>query len=108
MTPAQLQEAQAAARQISVSPALLDYLQALLEATRGGQWFAEGLSPRAGLAWLRAARAKALLAGRSHVSPDDLQSVAVQVLAHRLHTRAGSGRGSVEQVRALIEAVPLP
>ena len=108
MSPAQLQQAQAAARQVTASPALLDYLQALLEATRGGQWFAEGLSPRAGLGWLRAARAKALLAGRAHVSPDDVQAVAVQVLAHRLHTRAGSGRGSAEQVRALIDAVPLP
>jgi MoxR-like ATPase len=87
---------------------LLDYLQALLDATRSGQWFVEGLSPRAGLAWLRAARAKALLAGRSHVSPEDLQAVAVQVLAHRLRARSGSGRGAAEQVRALVEAVALP
>ncbi|MFO1251716.1 MAG: AAA family ATPase [Inhella sp.] len=108
MSPTQLQAAQALARGLHVSPALLDYLQSLLDATRSGQWFVEGLSPRAGLAWLRAARAKALLAGRAHVSPEDLQSVAVQVLAHRLKARAGSGRGSVEQVRALIEAVPLP
>jgi len=108
MTPAQLQQAQAEARAIPVSPALLDYLQALLEATRNGHWFVEGLSPRAGLAWLRAARAKALLAGRGHVSPEDLQATAVQVLAHRLRPRAGSGRGSTEQVRAMIEAVPLP
>jgi MoxR-like ATPase len=108
MTAAQLQQAQAAAKALHISPALLDYVQLLLEATRGGQWFAEGLSPRAGLAWLRAARAKALLAGRSHVSPDDVQSSAVQVLAHRMKPRAGSGRGSAEQVRAMIEALPLP
>jgi MoxR-like ATPase len=108
MSPEQLLLAQAAARQVPASPALLDYLQALLEATRGGQWFAEGLSPRAGLAWLRAARAKALLAGRGHVSPDDVQAVAVPVLAHRLRARAGSWRGSAEQVRALIDAIPLP
>ncbi len=108
MSPLQLQQAQEAARAIHASAALLDYLQALLEATRSGQWFVEGLSPRAGLAWLRAARAKALLAGRSHVSPEDLQTSGVQVLAHRLRARAGSGRGSAEQVRAMIEAVPLP
>jgi MoxR-like ATPase len=108
MSPDQLMAAQQAARGITASAALLDYLQLLLEATRSGQWFVEGLSPRAGLAWLRAARAKALLAGRGHVSPEDLQAVAVQVLAHRLTARSGSGRGSVEQVRALIEAVPLP
>jgi MoxR-like ATPase len=108
MTPEQLQAAQAEARAIPVSPALLDYLQLLLEATRNGHWFVEGLSPRAGQAWLRAARAKALLAGRGHVSPEDLQAVAVQVLAHRLRARAGSGRGSAEQVRAMVEAIPLP
>ncbi|MBB5206132.1 MoxR-like ATPase [Inhella inkyongensis] len=108
MSPTQLQATQAAARALHVSPALLDYLQLLLDATRNGHWFVEGLSPRAGLAWLRAARAKALLAGRPHVSPEDLQSCAVQVLAHRLRARAGAGRGSAEQVRAMIESVALP
>jgi MoxR-like ATPase len=108
MLPAQLQAAQQAARSIAVSPALLDYLQALLEATRNGHWFVEGLSPRAGLAWLRAAKAKALMAGRAHVSPEDLQATAVLVLAHRLRARSGSGRGSAEQVRAMVEALPLP
>lgn len=108
MSSAQLIDIQQAARAITVSPALLDYLQLLLEATRSGQWFAEGLSPRAGLAWLRAARAKALLAGRGHVSPEDLQACAVQVLAHRLRARAGSGRGSAEQVRAMVEGIALP
>jgi MoxR-like ATPase len=108
MVPAQLMAAQQQARQIPASSALLDYLQLLLEATRSGQWFAEGLSPRAGLAWLRAARARALLAGRGHVSPDDLQACAVQVLAHRLRPRAGAGRGSAEQVRAMVEAIALP
>lgn len=108
MVPAQLMAAQQQARQIPASAALLDYLQLLLEATRNGQWFAEGLSPRAGLAWLRAARARALLAGRTHVSPDDLQACAVQVLAHRLRPRSGAGRGSAEQVRAMVEAIALP
>jgi MoxR-like ATPase len=108
MVPAQLMAAQQQARQIPASAALLDYLQLLLEATRSGQWFVEGLSPRAGLAWLRAARARALLAGRTHVSPDDLQACAVQVLAHRLRPRAGAGRGSAEQVRAMVEAIALP
>jgi MoxR-like ATPase len=108
MLPAQLQAAQQAARSIAVSPALLDYLQALLEATRNGHWFVEGLSPRAGLAWLRAAKAKALMAGRAHVSPEDLQATAALVLAHRLRARSGSGRGSAEQVRAMVEALPLP
>ncbi|MBH9552820.1 AAA family ATPase [Inhella gelatinilytica] len=108
MQAPQLLAAQVQAREVIASPALLDYLQALIDATRNGQWFVEGLSPRAGLAWLRVGRAKALLAGRGHVSPDDLQATAVQVLAHRLRPRAAAGRGAVEQVRAFIESVPLP
>ena len=108
MTPEQLLQAQAAVRQVHASPALLDYLQALLAATRSGQWFVEGLSPRAGLGVLRAARARALLDGRDYVSPDDLQSILPQTMAHRLRPKAGAGRGAREQVRAMVEAIPLP
>jgi MoxR-like ATPase len=90
------------------APPLLDYLQALLAATRSGQWFVEGLSPRAGLAVLRAARARALLQGRDYVSPDDVQAILPQTIAHRLQPRAGAGRGAREQVRAMIEATALP
>ncbi len=108
MRPAELLQAQAAVRAIKAAPALLDYLQALLTATRSGQWFAEGLSPRAGLAVLRAARARALLDQRDYVSPDDVQAILPQTIAHRLRPRAGAGRGAREQVRAMIEAIPLP
>ena len=95
-------------RTIHAAPALLDYLQALIAATRSGQWFNEGLSPRAGLGVLRAARARALLDGRDFVSPEDIQSILPQTIAHRLRPRAGAGRGPREQVRAMIEAIPLP
>ena len=88
--------------------ALLDYLQALIAATRSGEWFAEGLSPRAALAVLRAAKAHALIGGRGHVAPDDVQAILAQAIAHRLVPVAGAGRGSVEQVRAMVEAVQLP
>ena len=108
MSPAELLAAQAAVRQVQAAPALLDYLQALLAATRSGQWFVEGLSPRAGLAVLRAARARALLDQRDYVSPDDLQAILPQTIAHRLSPRAGAGRGAREQVLAMIEAIPLP
>lgn len=108
MTPAELLQAQAAVREIHAAAPLLDYLQALLAATRSGQWFVEGLSPRAGLAVLRAARACALLDQRDYVSPDDIQAILSQTIAHRLRPRAGAGRGAREQVRAMIEAVPLP
>jgi MoxR-like ATPase len=108
MNPEQLLAAQAAVRGIHASPALLDYLQALLGATRSGQWFVEGLSPRAGLGVLRAARARALLDERDYVSPDDVQSILPQTIAHRLRPKAGSGRGAREQVRAMIESIPIP
>jgi MoxR-like ATPase len=108
MTPALLTSAQALVHGVHAAEALLDYLQALIAATRSGQWFAEGLSPRAGIAWLRAARARALMARRDYVAPDDLQAVATQTIAHRLVPVAGAGRGRVEQVRAMLESVALP
>jgi MoxR-like ATPase len=108
MTPAQLIAAQQEVLKVHVSDALLDYLQALIAATRSGAWFVDGLSPRAGIAVLRAAKARALLAQRDYVAPDDLQAILPQTVAHRLVPIAGSGRGAREQVRAMIEAVPLP
>jgi MoxR-like ATPase len=57
---------------------------------------------------LRAAKARALLAQRDYVAPDDVQDVLVQTIAHRLVPVAGAGRGRVEQVRAMVEAVALP
>ena len=74
----------AAVRKVHVSDSLLDYLQALIAATRSGHWFSEGLSPRAGIGVLRLARARALLAERDFVSPDDLQAILPQAIAHRL------------------------
>ncbi len=107
MNPAELMEAQQAVFGIHVSDALLDYLQALIAATRSGQWFVEGLSPRAGIAILRAARARALLGQRDYVAPDDVQAILPQTVAHRLTPVGDAGRGAVEQVRAMLEAVPL-
>ena len=107
MGAAELQAAQAAVQQVHAAPALLDYLQALIAATRDGRWFVQGLSPRAALGLLRAARARALLAGRDHVIPEDLQALAVPVLAHRLQPRPGAGRSRAAQVQAMIEAVGL-
>jgi len=108
MTPDDLVAAQRAVLAVHASGALLDYLQALLAATRGGAWFVEGLSPRAGIAVLRAAKAHALLGERDYVAPDDIQAILAQTVAHRLMPLAGAGRGRLEQVRAMMEAVPLP
>ncbi len=108
MQPQQLVEAQRAVLAVHASETLLDYLQALIAATRSGRWFVDGLSPRAGIGVLRAARARALLARRDYVAPDDVQDVLPQTVAHRLVPVAGAGRGAVEQVRAMLEAVRLP
>ena len=108
MSPGQLIDAMAEVRKVHVSEPLLDYLQALIAATRSGHWFAEGLSPRAALGVLRLARARALVAQRDFVSPDDIQAILPQAVAHRLRPIAGSGRGRREQVRAMIESVALP
>jgi MoxR-like ATPase len=108
MSPQDLAAVQRAVMEVHVSDALLDYLQALISATRSGRWFVEGLSPRAGIAVLRAARARALLDARDYVAPDDIQAILPQTIAHRLVPVAGAGRGRREQVRAMIEAVALP
>jgi MoxR-like ATPase len=108
MTPAELMEIMAEVRRVHASEPLLDYLQALIAATRAGHWFVEGLSPRAGIGVLRLARARALIAQRDFVSPDDVQAILPQAIAHRLVPVPGAGRGRREQVRAMIESVALP
>ena len=71
-------------RNVLASPALLDYLQALLTASRRHPDVRAGLSPRAGLALLGCARAWALLHGRGYAIPEDVQAVFVAVAAHRM------------------------
>jgi MoxR-like ATPase len=99
---------QQAVMAVHTADPLLDYVQDLITATRSGRWFLQGLSPRAGIALLRAAKAQALLSGRDYVAPDDVQAVLPQTVAHRMVPVGDSGRGAEEQVRAMMQAVPLP
>ncbi|MCK9382166.1 MAG: AAA family ATPase [Sulfuritalea sp.] len=109
ITPQQLIELQGKARAVYASPALIDYVQSLAAHTRTEARWQAGLSPRAGLALLAVARAWALLDGRSHVLPEDVQAVLPGVIAHRLRPADDSVRTEVGAVAAaLIEAVPLP
>jgi MoxR-like ATPase len=108
LTTPELKALQQQVLAIHAAPPLLDYLQDLIAATRNGRWFVQGLSPRAGLAVLRAAKAQALISGRDYVAPDDVQAILPQTTAHRLVPVANAGRGALEQVRAMLEAVPLP
>lgn len=107
--PSDLLAAQAQVAQQFVSPALLDYVQALLAATRTGH-FVEGLSPRAGLALLSAARAWAWLDGRKHVIPEDVQNVLPAVAGHRLRgaERGGKVIAGRELVAQLLSTVRVP
>lgn len=91
MQPEELAHAQEALREIHVSAALVDYVQALVHASRQSGLFAEGLSPRASIALLQASRAWAALEGRNHVIPEDVQAVLVPVAAHRLRPMKSTG-----------------
>jgi MoxR-like ATPase len=99
-----LQE-QAAA--VHASPALLDYLQALIEATRSSPHFINGLSPRAALSLLAAARAWAFVDGRNSVLPEDVQAVLPGVACHRLRLARSGAQARSDDVLALIHAVPV-
>ena len=107
LNAADLAELQAAVARVHVAEPLLDYVQDLVAATRSGRWFLQGLSPRAAIALMRAARAQALVAGRDYVAPDDVQAVLPQCVAHRMIPVSDAGRGAVEQVRAMIDEIEL-
>jgi MoxR-like ATPase len=89
---------------IHVAPALLDYVQALIAHTRRAPGLNAGLSPRAGIGLLRAARAWALICGRSAVIPEHVQAIFPAVVEHRVRQR---GSDAVAVTR-LLEAVPVP
>lgn len=108
LSPGELQVLQQQVQAIHAAEPLMNYLQDLIAASRNGKWFVQGLSPRAGIAVLRAAKAQALLQGRDYVAPDDIQAILPQTIAHRLIPVGDAGRGAVEQVRAMVDAVPLP
>ena len=110
MQPAELLAAQQALGTIHASSALIDYVQALAQASRQNGLFAEGLSPRAAIALLRAARAWAALEGRDHVVPEDVQAVLVPVCAHRLRplkSAHGVAVASRDLVLQLQQSVPV-
>ncbi len=108
LVPHDLLDLQQQVQQVHAAEPLINYLQDLIAATRSGRWFLQGLSPRAGIAIMRAAKAQAFLKQRDYVAPDDIAAVLPQTAAHRLIPVSDAGRGSVEQVRAMLDAVALP
>ncbi len=94
--------------QVHVADALLDYVQALLAFSRSCGRFQNGLSPRAGLALLRSARAWAFLGGCDEVLPEDVQTVLPAVVNHRLQPALEDSGTAAGGARVLLESVPVP
>jgi MoxR-like ATPase len=105
LSTAELMQMMLLVEKVHASADLIDYVQRLLGYSRQGGLFVAGLSPRAGLGLLRAARAWALLAGRDYVTPEDVQVVLGPVTAHRLQGSVGGTTAASTQ--QLLEAVPV-
>jgi MoxR-like ATPase len=99
-----LEKLQHAVLGVHVAPALLDYVQALVAHTRSRSGEGHGLSPRAAIGLLRAARAWALIEGRDAVTPEHVQAVLPAILEHRVKQRDGGPAA----VARLLETVPIP
>lgn len=108
LTPGEFGEQQRAVREVHVADALLDYLQALIAASRADGRFVAGLSPRAGLGLLRAAQAWAYLEGRDFVQPEDVQAVLPALVAHRLFPAVGVSRPDEDWAARILLEVAIP
>ena len=113
LAPAEVLRLQRAAEGVRVEEALVDYLLALVEATRRCDALALGVSPRASLALYRAAQAHAYLDGRGYCVPDDVKRLAVPVFAHRVIPRGrweggAEGEGAEAILTMLVEQTPIP
>ncbi len=103
LRPAQIVSLRKATTEVLASSALIEYVQNLLDASRKHAEIRVGLSPRAGLAILAAARAHALLSGRSFAVPEDVQAVFPHIAAHRLSLGSSARSNRGELVSQLIE-----
>lgn len=108
ITPNQLLELQSIVEKVHMSPALLNYVLLLIRSSRLSPWFISGLSPRAGLALQRCARAWAFLQGRDHVLPEDVQQILPCVAAHRLQINPEHLDKNIDElIDLLIKQVPV-
>jgi MoxR-like ATPase len=109
LSAAELLALQRQVLEVHMAAPLLDYVQALIAATRTRADLRIGLSPRAGQGLVSAARAWALLAGRDAVQPEDVQAVLPAIVGHRLETREAHSSGARQDLgRELLETVPVP
>ncbi|MCC7257220.1 MAG: AAA family ATPase [Gammaproteobacteria bacterium] len=105
---AELAELQAAARHVQVTDAVLDYVQALVRFTRESPQFELGLSPRAAVDLVTAARCWALVNGHPGVYPEDVQAVFPAVAGHRLQRHAELALQGTDAARHVLGEVPIP
>jgi MoxR-like ATPase len=111
ISPAELRAMQEAAEEVHVDSSIVEYIVALVAATRERHRVQVGSSPRGSLAVLKLARARAVLNGRDFVTPDDVKGVAGPALAHRLILKPEMWVQDVSDsdvVRECLEAVPVP
>jgi len=111
MDTRQVMELQQAVRQVAVSEPVLDYIVALVHATRNSDALEHGSSPRGSLDLQHHSQASALLAGRDHVLPDDVKASARLVLPHRLIIRRGTRNASLNSggiMDQIISSVAVP
>ncbi len=99
-------ELQQKAMHVHAAPALIDYVQALVEHTRHAPEFDAGLSPRAALGMMASARAWAMIEGRDHLLPEDIQAILPSVAGHRLKLAVGGDMTIA--LRQLVESVAIP
>jgi MoxR-like ATPase len=98
-----------AVQSVHVQKSVADYVVAIATATRAHPAIGVGASPRASVALLRAAQARAAIDGRTHVVPDDVQSLAVPVLGHRLVLRDGAGfAAGARLVGEIVDTIAVP
>ena len=108
MQPQELITARSALASIHTSDKLIDYVHALVLASRRNDLFQDGMSPRAAIALVQASRAWAALEGRDHVIPEDVQAVLIPVVAHRLRPRqssSGTALASRDLVAQMMKSV---
>ena len=111
MTPSDLRAMQEAVEDVHVDPGILDYIVALVGATRERHRVQVGASPRGSLALLKLSRARAFVYGRDFVTPDDIKAIAVPALAHRLVLKPEmwvQDITDIDIVRECLETVPVP
>ena len=107
-----IRQAQGTVREVRFDESLVDYLLDIVEATREHDGFQVGVSTRGALSFYRACQARAITESRDYVTPDDVKTLAISSLAHRVLPEGifqGAGRESVEsQLRDLLQQVPVP